>query len=298
VPTIHFSADIEKRGQNARTQKQGTFMRWALALLAGLGIFVAAGDTASTQTRTIDQIEALNWQRASGSGQIGEVASIQIDGNLQFLDATGTRRFLELNGNPPRDGQYTLARRDYRWFAVFSFDASGYVKDDEAIDPDELLRVLQKTNRSSIEERKRLNLPVLILEGWSVSPHYDVKTRRLEWGTRLRGEDDSLTVNYSIRLLGRTGVMSAVLVSDPEELQNDLKEFRAALNGFDFNTGYRYAEFRSGDRIAEYGLGALIVGGAAAAAAKSGGFLKVLVIGAFGLVAAFFAFVRRLFGRT
>jgi uncharacterized membrane-anchored protein len=115
------------------------------------------------------------------------------------LDAVGTRRFLELNGNPGRDGQYTLARRDYRWFSIFGFDASGYVKDDEVIDPDQLLKSLQQTNRGSIEERRRLNLPILFLEGWSVAPHYDVKTKRLEWGTRLRGEDNSFTVNYSTR---------------------------------------------------------------------------------------------------
>lgn len=271
------------------------------AILVILATFAEAPPV-SAQTSTIDQVERLSWKRAPGSGQIAGIARIEIANNLQFLDAQGTRRFLELNGNPPRDGEYTLARRDYRWFAIFDFNASGYVKDDEKIDPDELLQSLQRSNRSSIEERKRLNLPVLILEGWSVSPHYDVKTRRLEWGTRLREHDrNSLIVNYSIRLLGRTGVMNAVLVSDPETLQTDLKEFRAALDGFEFNPGYRYTEFRSGDRVAEYGLGALILGGAAAAAAKSGvfkGLFKILAIGALGLVAAIFAFFRGLFRRT
>ena len=63
--------------------------------------------------------------------------------------------------------------------------------------------------------------------------------------------------------------MRAILVSDPNSLEQDIKAFRTALRGFDFVSGQRYAEFRSGDKMAEYGLAALIVGGAAAAAAKT-----------------------------
>jgi uncharacterized membrane-anchored protein len=44
------------------------------------------------------------------------------------------------------------------------------------------------------------------------------------------------------------------------------------LQNYSFNEGEKYSEFRSGDKIAEYGLSALIVGGAAAAAVKTGAF--------------------------
>ena len=77
-------------------------------------------------------------------------------------------------------------------------------------------------------------------------------------------------VNYTSRLLGRSGVMSAVLVSSPQTLAEDMQAFNRALAGYDFVAGEKYAEFKSGDRIAEYGLGALVLGGAAAAAAKAG----------------------------
>jgi hypothetical protein len=42
---------------------------------------------------------------------------------------SNTRRFLELNQNPGRDNHHALVSE--RWFAVFSFADSGYVKDDE-----------------------------------------------------------------------------------------------------------------------------------------------------------------------
>jgi len=53
--------------------------------------------------------------------------------------------------------------------------------------------------------------------------------------------------------------------------------------------GQRYAEFRPGDKIAEYGLAALITGGAAAVALKTGlfqKFWKLIVLGFVALAGA------------
>jgi uncharacterized membrane-anchored protein len=131
-----------------------------------------------------------------------------------------------------------------------------------------------------------------------VSPHYDIETKRLEWGTRVITETGEPTVNYSIRILGRSGVMQAVLVSDPNELERDLNAFRAALKGFNFVQGERYAEWKTGDKVAEYGLAALIVGGAAAAAAKTGAgkaLFKFIGIGLFAAAAVAIRFLKHFF---
>jgi uncharacterized membrane-anchored protein len=74
------------------------------------------------------------------------------------------------------------------------------------------------------------------------------------------------------------------------------------LNGYSFNAGESYAEYRPGDKVAEYGLAALIVGGAAAVAAKKGlfGVLATFLAAAWKfLVAAVvgaLAWVRKKFG--
>jgi uncharacterized membrane-anchored protein len=97
----------------------------------------------------------------------------------------------------------TFAPSDLTWFSVF-FESSGYVQDDEKIDPDSLLEILKKNNVAGNEERKKRGLETLVLEGWYVAPHYDIQTKRLEWGTKLRPESGGITVNYTIRLLGRS----------------------------------------------------------------------------------------------
>jgi uncharacterized membrane-anchored protein len=141
----------------------------------------------------------------------------------------------------------------------------------------------------------------LILVGWFIEPHYDLVTRRLEWGVRLKTESGDPVVNYTIKLLGRRGVMDAVLVSDPQSFEHDTREFKSVLQGYSFNEGERYSEFRSGDKVAEYGLSALVIGGAAAAAVKSGAFMKlakVLGVGLLALVGGIGGFFRKIFRRA
>jgi uncharacterized membrane-anchored protein len=272
-----------------------------LSLSCGLFALTATFQPSAAQESTlVREINSLSWQSSPAVGRIGSTARIGLTGDIRFLDSGGTRRFLELNGNPPRDSQYTVAPRSFKWFAVFGFDPSGFVKDDERLDPNDLLQTLRQQNESNIAERRRLHLPILRLDGWAVSPHYDVETRRLEWGTRLLTEDSEPVVNYTIRILGRTGVMSAILVSDPGTLNADIQQFKTTLRGFEFVPGETYAEFRQGDRVAEYGLAALIVGGAAAAAAKSGamkGFGKIAGLAVLGGLAAVGAAFRKLFSR-
>jgi uncharacterized membrane-anchored protein len=115
--------------------------------------------------------------------------------------------------------------------------------------------------------------------------------------------DKDVSLNYTIRFLGRSGVMNATLVSSPEKLDADVRSFKAVLDGFDFNNGERYAEFRAGDHVAEIGLGVLVLGGAAAVAAKKGFFgailaflaaaWKVIAVAVLGL----FAKIRSLFSK-
>lgn len=246
------------------------------------------------------EIKKLDWKFGPTQGDIATVASIGVSKESVFLGSVGSRRYLELMGNLGSDGKYIFAPSSLSWFAVFGFDPSGYVKDDETLDPDELLSILKKNSVAGNEERRRRGLQTLVLEGWYVVPHYDIQTKRLEWATKLREESGDVTVNYTIRLLGRAGVMNAVLVSSPGSLDNDIKAFKASLANFTFNPGQRYSEFRAGDKVAEYGLAALIIGGAAAAAAKSGAFKafgKFIVFGVFGGIAAAWAAIRRFFTR-
>ncbi len=247
-------------------------MRSALFVLAYLFASLAWGEGQDVRS----ELQKLAWQVGPTEGKIAGKATIKVPEGYVFLDEKNTSRFLELAGNPPRPGHYLFGPRALDWWSVFTFDASGYVKDDEKIDADDLLKSLKESDEPSNEERKKLGMDALYTVGWEVAPHYDAGTKRLEWGMRLKSGSGQYVVNYTSRLLGRTGVMSAILVSDPETLGKDRQAFAAALNDFSYVPGERYSEFKQGDKVAEYGLAALILGGAAAVATKKG-FLAALV---------------------
>jgi uncharacterized membrane-anchored protein len=138
--------------------------------------------------------------------------------------------------------------------------------------------------------------------GWQTPPHYDSESHHLEWAIRGRNQRTmDEVVNFNTRILGRGGVMSVVLISSPQTLSASVMNLKQTLGGFDYQTGQRYAEYKPGDKVAKYGLAALITGGAAAVAVKSGlwkviagalvagwKFIAAAVIALFGGISRFF----------
>ena len=246
------------------------------SLLLTLLVFSGPAQAQSYQ----EQLKQLQFQNGPTVGTIADEATIKVPKGYVFLDSANSRRFLEINGNPPRDGRFIFGPASLDWFVVFSFNATGYIKDDEKIDADTLLQTLKDADESGNKERKKINATPIHTVGWAVSPHYDLETKRLEWGVRLRSEGSDPFVNYSIRLLGREGVMNLTLVADLDTLTNDVRQLKTLLKDFSYLPGKKYSEFTQGDKIAQYGLAALILGGAAAVATKKG---------AWAAIAAFFA---------
>jgi hypothetical protein len=187
-------------------------------------------------------------------------------------DAAGTGgvRFLEPRGH--------RKARDHRG-AQFSYSEDGYVKDDEKIDADGLLASIKDNTEASNKLRHERGWDEMSVVGWQVPPHYDPQTNRLEWA--VIGKDltsNASVVNFNTRILGRGGVTSAVLIADPADLSTATDEFKSTLVGFNYVAGQRYAEYKEGDKIAKYGLAALVTGGAAAIAVKTG--LWKVIVGA------------------
>ncbi len=272
----------------------------ALALGAALPMAAFAAEQSEDQIRA--EMKKLPWQQGPATGDVGSRARLQVPENASLLPESSGNRFLELTGNLPEDGDTVLVRGD--WWATLSFEDSGYVKDDEKLDPDALLAALRENEESANKERRKRGMATLSNDGWIVPPHYDPKTKYLEYGLKLRSSDSPRPiVNYTMRLLSRHGYETVTLVTSPETLDRDVADLHQVLAGFNFNAGETYGEFRPGDHVAEFGLGALVLGGAAAAAVKAGWFKGLLAALAAGWklvaagVAALFAAIGRLFKR-
>lgn len=240
----------------------------AILLLITSTLVLAAPQSSESE----NPLAALNWSYGPKTENVLGLATIGTRKSQGFLNSTETEKFLKLSGNLPNKNENLILsfKEGNQWWTVFGFEESGYVKDDEKIDPDAILQNLKSMEEEANEERVGMGLKKLYTLGWHTPPHYDRQTNRLEWGIRIQEEGGPENLNYSIRILGRKGVMHVTLVSDAASLESDLRDLRPILASFSFDSGQKYAEYREGDKVAEYGLAALVAGGAAAVAAKKG----------------------------
>jgi len=226
-----------------------------------------------SQTQTPEP--KIDWQTGPTVGDLGGVAQIKIPKGYAFTGKKGAQTVLELTHNLPDGteiGALIPTAKDQNWFVIFEFDDIGFVKDEEKdkLDSAAILESIQKSTDAANETRKQKGWSSFHVVGWETPPFYDEQTHNLTWAIKGESETGKVSINRSVRLLGRRGVVRADLVLAPEEYAGTVPNFNALLGGFTFQPGSRYADFVRGDKVAEYGLSALILGGAGAVAVKSG----------------------------
>ena len=288
---------------------------WAMLapLMIASFLFAARADAQSTdpdpnaqptaeQNETWNKIVALPWVIGPQKVPALQGATLDVKTQYVFLDVSAVKQFMQLTQNP-RDGgerEQVFGPDDLHWFGIIEFSDDGYVEDKEEIDADAILDSIKEGTESANEARRQNGWGEMHVTGWRRPPYYDPQTNRLEWAIDASNSDGGASTNFNTRILGRHGVTSVVLVTDPQNFEKDLAEFKTALAGYEFDTGNRYSEFKAGDKVAAYGLGALIAGGAAAVAAKTGiwkSFGKFILIGGAAAVAAVWGAIKKLFGR-
>ncbi|MCL2760578.1 MAG: DUF2167 domain-containing protein [Desulfuromonadales bacterium] len=255
-------------------------------------------------------LPSVNWQKGPATASIGDYAQLKFGENYMFADGNDTRRVLEAFHNIPSGDELGLiATKDLDYFAVFTFDDVGYVKDDEkdSLDADKILEQLKKGQEEENQERAKKGYHTLQITGWEIPPRYNPTTHNLEWAIRIVNNEGGESINFRTKYLGRKGVMNVILVAEPKEFNQVLPKFNELMQGFTFNQGQKYSEFVKGDKVAKYGLAALITGGLAAAAIKSGLFSgllvglaklwKLLIVAVVAVGAAIKGFFAKLFGR-
>ena len=265
----------------------------AVALVLALFQTKSAGaQSAEDENESARLFESIEWIAGPDVGRLGNEAEVQIPESCRFTESAGARAFMLATQNPPSGKERGILLcenpedAEDHYFVVFTYDASGYVRDDEgkSLDAAKILATLRRGNEAGNEERRSLGWSELTINGWVREPFYDPSTNNLTWSLRLSDDTQESTVNHSVRLLGRGGVMHVDLVTGDEQLDAAVPAFEAMLTGFTYVEGQRYAEWRDGDKMASYGLTALVAGGAGAAAVKLGLFGKLWKV-----IAGFFA---------
>jgi uncharacterized membrane-anchored protein len=283
--------------------------------VAATGVVRAQEDTNKLPARIVVLLKALKYQQ----GEIdlrGGLAKLTVPKEFNFLGPDDAETVLvKLWGNPPSEtkplgllipaGMTPLSSN--AWVVTMDYSEDGYVKDNDAskINYDDLLKKMQKGIAENNQARQEKGYPAITLVGWAAPPRYDAAAHKLYWAKQLKFEGERQdTLNYSIRMLGRKGVLELNAIAGVDQLAEIDAQTPQILGMVDFKEGSRYADFDPKvDKVAKYGLATLVAGGALAAAAKLGllkglwifilAAKKFIIIG----VIAVAAFVKKFFKR-
>ncbi|MBI5259457.1 MAG: DUF2167 domain-containing protein [Burkholderiales bacterium] len=252
---------------NTRTPRAacGALLLWAAAALAA----APAGDSPQAVFEQAKQAALTGPTDVALAGQ----AVLHLPAGHRWVPQPHATRLLNAMGNPGQDPRLqglVFPGDGQSWFMPVRYEASGYVKDDDARDwnADELLKSFREGTEAANAERQKAGVAPIEVAGWAEKPAYDAGTHRLVWAMSTREKNAPASaaqgVNYNTYALGREGYFSLNLVTALADLPQHKPAAQAMLAALDYQPGKRYEDFDAKtDHVAEYGLAALVVGVAA-----------------------------------
>jgi uncharacterized membrane-anchored protein len=283
--------------------------------VAGLAVPPAARaepmTEAQRQAEASAALEAAQRAGTRGPAQVTllDQGKLQVPAGMLFVPRAEAARLMRALGNTVGSDFAALVidARNPSWVVVISYTKEGYVRDDDAADlkADDVLTNLREGTEEANKDRVARGFTPIDIIGWVQPPTYDKATHRLVWALSIKdkGEPDTADkgVNYNTRVLGRDGYFSLNLLTSLNRIDADKPVITALLGGLSYDSGKAYTDFTaSTDRVAEYGLAALIgvvalkkIGLIALAGAFFLKFAKVIVL---AVVGAGFV-IKRLFRR-
>jgi uncharacterized membrane-anchored protein len=292
-------------------------MLWAA--LASLPAFAqdAPPSEASRKAELNAALQAASKVGTDGPNDVALIdqAVLKLPAGYFFVPKTEGLRILHALGNAVDDPAFVASfvglslgkHPTDSWIVVIRYIKEGYIKDDDAKNwnADELLKNISEGAEQANQDRVKRGFPEMQVIGWIEPPSYDAGTHRLVWSLlakdKLQPDGGPKSVNYNTYALGRDGYFSLNLLSNSERIATDKAAARELLADLSYNPGKRYEDFSaSTDRIAEYGLLALVGGVAvkklgllALAGALVLKFAKVIIFGVVALGAGITKFFRR-----
>ncbi len=256
-------------------------MRYVIAfVLAAWCSWAAASDTTTLdggrQQQAMETRQAAVKAMVSGPASVPlrDQAVLALPAHFGFIPQKEAAAFMKLMGNRTSDQFVGLVvplspesgGHVGQWIMTLQYDPAGYIKDDDAKhwDAGKLLQSLKEGTEAANSDRESAGMPPIEVTRWVQSPTYEAGSHRLTWSAEAKrkdGADSDPTINYNTYVLGREGYFSLNLITSESTIDQDKTAAEPLLGGVDFKSGKGYGDFNSStDKIAAYGLAALVAG--------------------------------------
>ncbi len=200
------------------------------------------------------------WINGPEKASLGEVADIEIPNGYRLIGKEGARVLLERTRNPVPQGLIgILAPESGQWWVVLEYAQIGYLKDadKQSLDATTILKAVQSHAADENQKREVQGFAPVVTVEWDRSPVYDAANHSLEWAFQA-GTQTARTINYTVLLLGRSGVLEITAVQ-PYRADMDLAPIKQLAGNISFKKGQGYADYQSGDMVASISLPGLII---------------------------------------
>ena len=258
-----------------------------LKFILALAVVLGQGFAESSTEQDLQKFEAsLDWKEAgnyplplSNSTLILPEEHVVLIGK----DADALRVFWGDSPNPSIEAiSYTAQHTEP---VIFSFHSEGYIslEDWSDVDPQALLQSYIENTERENKERKQKGLRSLHVLGWLQEPTLDKETHTVYWALEAvaNGDEEHFVNSFALRL-GRFGYEELIWITDKKSYISKGGELDLMLKAHSFDKGFRYTDYVSGDKVAAYGIAALVAASIGVKVLKTGGLL--LLIKKFGAV--------------
>jgi uncharacterized membrane-anchored protein len=228
--------------------------RWAI-----IAVFLMASPLFAQVPQTDEErssaLRSLPW-RHGGEFHLAE-SKITLTIDRRFLAVTGldAERFYEASQGKKTSEHFESVVLDpaSREFIMFARVTEGHVRfnDWNDVDADRMLEGIKQNTARANKERLANNSSPVEVVGWREKPTLDHTTQTVSWTIEAKSQDGAV-VNAIVLTFGRFGYEKLTWVGpadhDPTSFLNIMRGSTA------FDVGARYADFRGGDKIAQYGV--------------------------------------------
>ena len=248
----------------------------AAAVLAALLFAPAAfaDEVPADRAAELAFLRSLNYR--SGDVPLPDAgATLKVREGFRFLGSKDADKVLQAWGNPPSEDVLGMLvptspglDDEHAWVVVVTYADEGHVSDEDAakVDYDQVMKDMKSASADENADRKSAGYGAVDVIGWAQPPRYDAASKRIYWARELAFEgSEGHTLNYDIRVLGREGYLSMNAVADMRDVAMVKDGMQRVLPMAQFDAGHAYADYKPGsDKLAAYGLAALVGGGIAA----------------------------------
>lgn len=252
----------------------------------------------STEEELFAEIQSLPWEFESGTYSLAfSNSTLRLPENLALIRGEYARRYHFLNhGIEFPLLEAIMVNYDTEEFVNFEYGDVGYVTLDdwEEVDAEELLEHMVEEGEKANKERRKNGLPSVKTKGWVKKPTLMRNNNSVIWAIETIQSGDHY-INEITLNLGRRGFERITRVGTLEQYYNQSETTEALIDGHEFDSGYKFADYSSGDKLAGFGIASLVAVSAGAGTRTGKGilaslakFIWVPIVAAIGGLWAFF----------